>query len=136
MDNKKKNLFENKKVMVKPIRRKGGWLFAMTKNENHSGNFMFDDTEMELDVMINKATDKLKDPLVDYSDEAKAKMELVRNARQHKKKIPLSPVLKDTNVELDEIELPKDKFMLLLNIIMELQRDIDYLIDAHRKMKD
>ena len=75
-------------------------------------------------------------PFVKNSDEAKAKMELVRNARQHKKQIPLSPVLKDTNVELDEIELPKDKFMLLLNIIMELQRDIDYLIDAHRKIKD
>ena len=75
-------------------------------------------------------------PFVKNSDKVKAKMELVRNARQHKKQIPLSPVLKDTNVELDEIELPKDKFMLLLNIIMELQRDIDYLIDAHRKMKD
>ena len=78
-------------------------------------------------------------PFVKNSNEAKAKMELVRNARQHKKKIPLSPVLKyvkDTNVELDEIELPKDKFMLLLNIIMELQQDIDYLIDAHRKIKD
>ena len=75
-------------------------------------------------------------PFVKNSDEAKAKMELVRNARQHKKKIPLSPVLKDTNIEVDEIELPKDKFMLLLNIIMELQRDIDYLIDEHRKMKD
>ena len=78
-------------------------------------------------------------PFVKNSDEAKAKMELVRNARQHKKKNSLSPVLKDvkdTNVELDEIEIPKDKFMLLLNIIMELQRDIDYLIEAHRKMKD
>ena len=79
-------------------------------------------------------------PFVKNSDKVKAKMELVRNARQHiKQQIPLSPVLKDvkdTNVELDEIELPKDKFMLLLNIIMELQRDIDYLIDAHRKMKD
>ena len=78
-------------------------------------------------------------PFVKNSDKVKAKMELVRNARQHIKQIPLSPVLKDvkdTNVELDEIELPKDKFMLLLNIIMELQRDIDYLIDAHRKMKD
>ena len=75
-------------------------------------------------------------PFVKNSDKVKAKMELVRNARQHKKQIPLSPVLKDPNVELDEIELPKDKFMLLLNIIMELQRDIDYLIDAHRKIKD
>ena len=78
-------------------------------------------------------------PFVKNSNEAKEKMELVRNARQHKKQIPLSPVLKDvkdTNVELDDLELPKDKFMLLLNIIMELQRDIDYLIEAHRKMKD
>lgn len=78
-------------------------------------------------------------PFVKNSNEAKAKMELVRNARQHIKQIPLSPVLKDvkdTNNEEEEIELPKDKFMLLLNIIMELQRDIDYLIDAHRMMKD
>ena len=78
-------------------------------------------------------------PFVRNTDEAKARMELVRNARHHKKQqIPLSPLLedvKDTNVELAEIELPKDKFMLLLNIIMELQNDIDYLIEAHRKMK-
>ena len=66
-------------------------------------------------------------------------MERVRNARQHKKQLSLSPILndvKDTHVEFDEIELPKYKFLLLLNIIMELQRDIDYLLDAHRKMKD
>jgi len=66
-------------------------------------------------------------------------MECVRNARQHKKQLSLSPILKDvkdTHVEFDEIELPKDKFLLLLNMIMELQRDIDYLLDAHRKMKD
>ena len=77
-------------------------------------------------------------PIVKKSDEIKERMKRVRNARQHKQKIPLSPVLKDvkdTNVELDDLELPKDKFMLLLNIIMELQRDIDYLIEAHRKMK-
>jgi hypothetical protein len=78
-------------------------------------------------------------PFVKNSDEAKANMERVRNARQHKKQLSLSPILKDvkdTHVECDEIELPRDKFMLLLNIIMELQRDIDYLIDAHRKIKD
>ena len=66
-------------------------------------------------------------------------MERVRNARQHKKQLSLSPIFKNvlpevkhTHVEFDEIELPKDKFLLLL----ELQRDIDYLLDAHRKMKD
>ena len=78
-------------------------------------------------------------PFVKNIDEVKKRMERVRNARQILQSKPQSPVLKDvkdTNVELDDLELPKDKFMLLLNIIMELQRDIDYLIEAHRKMKD
>ena len=83
-------------------------------------------------------------PFVKNSDEVKKRMESVRNARQHMKQIPqsspqsipLSPMLKDVKDTNVEIELPKDKFMLLLNIIMELQRDIDYLIDAHREMKD
>ena len=74
-------------------------------------------------------------PLLKNSEEARKLMERVRNAR---KQLPIStPVLKnikDNNIEEEEIELPKDKFLLLLNIIMELQRDIDYLIEAHRKM--
>ena len=56
-------------------------------------------------------------PFVKNSDEAKANMERVRNAKQHKKQLSLSPILKDvkdTHVEFDEIELPKDKFLLLL----------------------
>jgi len=65
-------------------------------------------------------------------------MERVRKARQQLKQLPTSkPVLKDdsrtVDVEKDEIELPEDKFMLLLSIIMELQRDIDYHIEAHEK---
>ena len=79
-------------------------------------------------------------PIVTNIDEIKERMKRVRNARQHMKQIPQSltqsPVLKDVKDTNVEIELPKDKFMLLLNIIMELQQDIDYLIDAHRKMKD
>jgi hypothetical protein len=74
-------------------------------------------------------------PLLKNSEEARKLMECVRNAR---KQLPIStPVfknVKDNNIEEEEIELPKDKFLLLLNIIMELQRDIDYLIEAHRKM--
>ena len=56
-------------------------------------------------------------PFVKNSDEAKANMERVRIARQHKNQLSLSPILKDvkdTHVEFDEIELPKDKFLLLL----------------------
>jgi len=83
-------------------------------------------------------------PLVKNSDEAKTFMERVRNAKQNTKlNLPPQPVLKEvkevkeaTIVEEQELELPKDKFLLLLNIIMELQQDIDYLIEAHRQLKD
>ena len=34
-------------------------------------------------------------PFVKNSDESKANMERVRNARQHKKQLSLSPILKD-----------------------------------------
>ena len=79
------------------------------------------------------------------SEEAKKVMERVRNARQMIKQIPIlnpKPGVEDTPLPVDvgnkedEIELPKDKFMLLLNIIMELQRDIDFLIEAYRKIHD
>ena len=46
-------------------------------------------------------------PFVKNSDEAKANMERVRNARQHKKQLSLSPILKDvkdTHVEFDEMK--------------------------------
>ena len=59
-------------------------------------------------------------PLLKDSEEARKLMERVRNARQHFKQLPLLPVLKDvkdTNVQGDEMELPKYKFMLLLNIV-------------------
>ena len=38
-------------------------------------------------------------PFVKNSDEAKANMERVRNAKQHKKQLSLSPILKDVKVE-------------------------------------
>ena len=55
-------------------------------------------------------------PLLKNSEEARKLMERVRNARQQFKQLPLLPLLKDvkgTNVQGDEMELPKDMFMLL-----------------------
>jgi len=82
-------------------------------------------------------------PIVTNIDEIKERMKRVRNAKKPKT-ISSNTLLQVGNKENNEIqidnneveEIPKDKFMLLLNIIMELQRDIDYLIEAHKKAKN
>lgn len=48
----------NIKVHVKPILRKGVWL-----PEGHSGNFMYDNTAIGLQVPLDRFTGKLKNPL-------------------------------------------------------------------------
>jgi len=47
-----------KKVLVKPIIKKGKWL-----SEEHSGNFMYENTKMILTVPISATTGELVDPL-------------------------------------------------------------------------
>lgn len=48
----------NKKIFIKPIIRKGRWL-----SEEHSGNFMYDNTKMTITVPIHAQTGQLVDPL-------------------------------------------------------------------------
>lgn len=52
------NLPVKKEVLVKPIIKKGKWL-----SEEHSGNFMYDNTRMIITVPINAQTGELVDPL-------------------------------------------------------------------------
>ena len=66
------------------------------------------------------------------SEEAKDLMRRVREARQQKPKPPkqeggvLSEVVEGPVEE--PIDLPQNKFMLLLNLIMSIQDDIDYMM--------
>jgi len=48
----------NRRVFVKPIIKKGKWL-----SEEHSGNFMYDNTKMTITVPISSQTGELIDPL-------------------------------------------------------------------------
>ena len=48
----------NKKIHIKPIIKKGKWL-----SEEHSGNFMYDNTTVIISVPINVHTGQLVDPL-------------------------------------------------------------------------
>jgi len=48
----------NKKIHIKPIIKKGKWL-----SEEHSGNFMYDNTTAIITVPINAQTGQLVDPL-------------------------------------------------------------------------
>lgn len=48
----------NKKVLIRPIIKKGKWL-----SEEHSGNFMYDNTKMIVTVPLNVQTGELIDPL-------------------------------------------------------------------------
>jgi len=64
-----KSILQDKKVIIKPIKRQGSWLEKL--NPNHSGVFMFEGTSVKLSVPRSGATNKLIDPLKDYSEEAK-----------------------------------------------------------------
>lgn len=48
----------NKKIHIKPIIKKGKWL-----SETHSGNFMYDNTNMSITVPLNIQTGQIIDPL-------------------------------------------------------------------------
>ena len=48
----------NKKIHIKPIIKKGKWL-----SEEHSGNFMYDNTTAIITVPISAQTGQLVDPL-------------------------------------------------------------------------
>jgi len=48
----------NKKIHIKPIIKKGKWL-----SEEHSGNFMYDNTNVTITVPISATTGQLVDPL-------------------------------------------------------------------------
>lgn len=65
------------------------------------------------------------------SQQAKELMKRVREGRK-KKQIGESVVENEVIAKKEEnqenFQLPEDKFLLLLNIIMELQRDIDILM--------
>ena len=65
------------------------------------------------------------------SKEAKELMKRVREGRK-KKQIGESVVENEVIAKKEEnqenFQLPEDKFLLLLNIIMELQKDIDILM--------
>lgn len=58
MTEKKKFRLPNKKVMVKPILRKGKWL-----KEGHVGNFLYDDARITIVVPLNEKTGALINPL-------------------------------------------------------------------------
>ena len=70
------------------------------------------------------------------SQEAKNLMKRVREARMKKATLPKQegkaiqednkPI--ETNETSNQIDLPQNKFMLLLNLIMSIQDDIDYLM--------
>lgn len=47
-----------KKVLVKPIIRRGKWL-----KEGHSGNFLYDNTQITMTVPLNRDTGRLVNPL-------------------------------------------------------------------------
>lgn len=55
-----------KKVMVKPIRRPGGWL-----KDSHDGAFMYTGTAVTLQVPSDATTGELVDPLEDLTDAQK-----------------------------------------------------------------
>ena len=65
------------------------------------------------------------------SQEAKELMKRVREGRK-KKQIGISveenEVIAKKEENQEDIKLPEDKFLLLLNIIMQLQKDIDILM--------
>lgn len=48
----------NKKIYIKPIIKKGKWL-----SEEHSGNFMYDNTNAAVTVPLNAQTGQMVDPL-------------------------------------------------------------------------
>lgn len=48
----------NKKIYIKPIIKKGRWL-----SEEHSGNFMYDNTKLTITVPLHAQTGQLVDPL-------------------------------------------------------------------------
>ena len=48
----------NKKILIKPIIKKGKWL-----SEEHSGNFMYDNTKMTITVPLSTQTGQIIDPL-------------------------------------------------------------------------
>ena len=65
------------------------------------------------------------------SQEAK---ELMKRVREGRRKKPIGESVEENEViakkeeNQEDIKLPEDKFLLLLNIIMELQKDIDILM--------
>lgn len=65
------------------------------------------------------------------SQEAKELMKRVREGRKKKQigeSVEENEVIAKKEENQEDIKLPEDKFLLLLNIIMELQKDIDILM--------
>jgi len=65
----KTTLLENKRVLIKPVRRKGSWLANISPN--HIGDFQYDNTFTTMEVPLNETTNKLVDPLLGYNKECK-----------------------------------------------------------------
>ena len=65
------------------------------------------------------------------SQEAKELMKRVREGRKKKQigeSVVENEVIAKKEENQEDIKLPEDKFLLLLNVIMELQKDIDILM--------
>ena len=109
------------KVHVKPILRKGVWL-----PEGHSGHFMYDNTQIGLQVPIDRLTGRLKNPLTPEEQkffETEAGLDL--------KPGDLNPYKKESNFWSDfAIKIRKtDSIVTDTTILMtlELSKPIQYL---------
>ncbi len=69
------------------------------------------------------------------SKEAKDFMEKVRKAKKTRNRNELKKFTDGSKLSTEGINISNDKVQILIDIIMELQKDIDYILMEHEKMK-